>query len=65
MSLDKFRIPKLSDRSRKFIQEKQRKAMNDPLWKGLHEPGPTKGRKGQAEWLKRGVKSPQKDKRQS
>ena len=29
MSLDKSRIPKLSDSSRKFIPEKQRKAMND------------------------------------
>ena len=31
MSLDKSRIPKLSDSSRKFIPEKQRKAMNDPF----------------------------------
>ena len=31
MSLDKSRIPKLSDKSRKFIPEKQRKAMNDPF----------------------------------
>ena len=29
MNLDKSRIPKLGDRSRKFIPEKQRKAMND------------------------------------
>ena len=29
MSLDKSRIPKLSDSSRKFKPEKQRKAMND------------------------------------
>ena len=31
MSLDKSRIPKLGDSSRKFIPEKQRKAMNDPF----------------------------------
>ena len=31
MSLDKSRIPKLSQSSRKFIPEKQRKTMNDPL----------------------------------
>ena len=31
MSLDKSRIPKLGDSSRKFIPEKQRRAMTDPL----------------------------------
>ena len=31
MSLDKSRIPKLGDSSRKFIPEKQRKVMNDPF----------------------------------
>ena len=31
MSLDKSRIPKLSDSSRQLIPEKQRKAMNDPF----------------------------------
>ena len=31
MSPDKSRIPKLSDSSRKFIPEKQRKAMIDPF----------------------------------
>ena len=31
MSLDKSRIPKLSDSPRKLIPEKQRKAMNDPF----------------------------------
>ena len=31
MSLDKSRIPKLVDSSRKFIPEKQRKAMTDPF----------------------------------
>ena len=31
MSLDKSRVPRLSDSSRKFIPEKQRKAMNDPF----------------------------------
>ena len=31
MSLDKSRVPKLSDSSRKFIPEKQRKAMTDPF----------------------------------
>ena len=30
-SLDKSRIPKLSDSSRKFVPEKQRKAMTDPF----------------------------------
>ena len=31
MSLDKTRIPKLGDSSRKFIPEKQRRAMTDPF----------------------------------
>ena len=31
MSLDKSRIPKLSESSRKFIPEKQGKAMNHPF----------------------------------
>ena len=31
MSLDKSRIPKLGDSSRKFIPEKQRGAMTDPF----------------------------------
>ena len=31
MSLDKSRIPKLDDSSRKFIPEKQRRAMTNPL----------------------------------
>ena len=31
MSLDKSRIPKLDDSSRKFIPEKQRRAMTDPF----------------------------------
>ena len=31
MSLDKLRIPKLVDSSRKFLPEKQRKAMTDPF----------------------------------
>ena len=31
MSLDKSRIPKLGDSSRKFIPEKQRKARTDPF----------------------------------
>ena len=31
MSLDKLRIPKLGDSSRKFISEKLRKAMTDPF----------------------------------
>ena len=31
MGPDKSRIPKLSESSRKFIPEKQRKAMNDPF----------------------------------
>ena len=31
MSLDKSRIPKLSDSSRKFMSKKQRKSMIDPL----------------------------------
>ena len=31
LSLDKSRIPKLGDSSRKFIPEKQRKARTDPF----------------------------------
>ena len=64
MSLDKSRIPKLGDSSSKFIPEKQRKAMTDPFVEMTHKPGPTMGRRFQAEWLRPGVKSPQKSERQ-
>ena len=64
MSLDKSRIHKLSDSSRKLIPEKQRKAMNDPFVERITCNRTDKGKKIQAEWLKPGVKSPQKDKRQ-
>ena len=35
MSLDKSRIPKLGDSSRKFTPEKQRRAMTDPFVKRI------------------------------
>ena len=45
MKLDKSRIPKLSDSSRKFIPEKQRKAMNDPFVEGITRTRTDKGKK--------------------
>ena len=44
MSLDKSRIPKLSDSSRKFIPEKQRKAMNDPFVERITRTRTDKGK---------------------
>ena len=43
MSLDKSRIPKLGDSSRKFIPEKQRKAMNNPFVKRITRTRTDKG----------------------
>ena len=43
MSLDKSRIPKLKERSRKFIPEKQRKTMNDSFGKRTTRTGTDKG----------------------
>ena len=45
MSLDKSRIPKLSDSSRKFIPEKQRRAMNDPFVERTTRTRTDKGKK--------------------
>ena len=45
MSLDKSRIPQLSDGSRKFILEKQRKAMNDPFVERITRTLTDKGKK--------------------
>ena len=45
MSLDKSRIPKLGDSSRKFLPEKQRKAMNDPFMKSITQTRTDKGKK--------------------
>ena len=45
MSLDKSRIPKLSDSFRKFIPEKQRKEMNDPFVKRIARTRTIKGKK--------------------
>ena len=45
MSLDKSRIPKLSDSSKKFIPEKQVTAMNDPFVERLTRTQTDKGRK--------------------
>ena len=45
MSLHKSRIPKLSDSSRKFIPEKQRKAMNDPFVERTERTHNKKGEK--------------------
>ena len=43
MSLDMSRIPKLSKSSRKFIAEKQRKTMNDPVMKRITRTRTEKG----------------------
>ena len=45
MSLDKSRIPKLGDSSRKFIPEKQRKAMIDPFVEKITRTRTDKGKK--------------------
>ena len=45
MSLSKSRIPKLGDSSRKFIPEKQRKAMNDPFVERIKRARTDKGKK--------------------
>ena len=45
MGLDKSRIPKLSDSSRKFIPERQRKAMNDPYVERIRRTRTDKGKK--------------------
>ena len=45
MSLDESRIPKLIDSSRKFIPQKQRKAMNDPFVKRIALARTDKGQK--------------------
>ena len=45
MSLDKSRIPKLSDSCRKFIPEKQRKAMKDPFVERITRTRTDKGKK--------------------
>ena len=44
MNLDNSRIPKLSDCSRKFIPEKQRKAMNDPFVEKITRNRTNKGK---------------------
>ena len=43
MSLDKSRIPKLGDSSRKFISEKQRRAMTDPFVERITQTRTDKG----------------------
>ena len=45
MSLDKSRIPKLGDSSRKFIPEKQRKVMSDPFVQRITRTRTDKGKK--------------------
>ena len=45
MSLDKSRIPQPSNGSRKFIPEKQRKAMNDPFVERITRTRTDKGKK--------------------
>ena len=45
MSLDKSKIPKLSDSCRKFIPEKQKKAMSDPFVERIARTRTDKGKK--------------------
>ena len=45
MSVDKPRIPELSYSSRKFIPEKQRKAMSDPFVERITQTRTDKGEK--------------------
>ena len=44
MNLDKSRIPKRGNSSRKFIPEKQRKAMTDPYVEGITRTLTSKGK---------------------
>ena len=44
MSLDKFRIHKLCDSSRKFVPEKQRKTMNEPIVQRITQTRTDKGK---------------------
>ena len=60
MSLDKSRIPKLGDSSRKFIPEKQRKAMNDPFVERFLRTRTDKGETALGRMVETKVKSPQK-----
>ena len=60
MSLDKSRIPKSGNSSRKFIPEEQRKSMTDPFLERIKRTRNGHGSWFQAEWLKREVKRPQK-----
>ena len=45
MNLNKSRIPKLSDSSRKFIPKKQRKALYDPFVERITQTRTDKGKK--------------------
>ena len=63
MSLDKSRIPKLGDSSRKFIPEKQRKAMNDPFVERITRTRSDKGETVSGRMVEtRGQKSSEKRK---
>ena len=64
MSLDKSRIPKLSDSSRKFIPEKQRKAMNNPFVERIARTRTDEGKKFSGRMVETISQNPQKDKRQ-
>ena len=61
MSLDKSRISKRGNSSRKLIPEKQRKTMTDPFVDWIKRSRSDKRGRFQAEWLKREVKRPQKN----
>ena len=45
MSIDKSRIPKLSDNSKKFIPEQQKMAINDPFVERIARTRTNKGKK--------------------
>ena len=53
MKLDKSRIPKLGDSSRKIIPEKQRRAMTNPFVERITPTRTTEGKLFQAEVLRR------------
>ena len=60
MSLEKSRIPKRGNSSRKFIPEKQRKTMTDPFVDWIKRSRSDKGETVSGKWLKREVRRPQK-----
>ena len=63
MSVDKSRIPKLSDRSWKFIPKKKRNTINDPFVERTQEARKKKGKKTSGATVKTRSQKVSQDKR--